>query len=182
MIGIYVRDAAQVSYWSLAMTAVQAVQSLYNPIMNSLYPHVVANQDFRPVKRLLFIGLPVVAIGTLAFWYLADIVMLVLGGSEYIDGAGVVRLVSPVLLFSFPVTMLGFPVLAAVGRERQLTTSSVIAACFHIVGLLLFAATGFFSIPSVAALRSCTEFVLMGGRIFFVNQWVRERRNSNEEL
>lgn len=174
MIGIYVTDTSQVSYWSIAMTAVGAIQSLYNPIVNSLYPHVVTHQDLRPVKRLLLVGMPAVFVGCIAFWLLADVVMLVLGGAKYVDGAGVVRLVTPVLLFSFPGMMLGFPVLAAVGKERWLTSSSMISAVFHVAGLAVLAATGTFSIFAVAVLRSCTEFVLVAGRMFFVVKWRRE--------
>lgn len=171
MIGVYISDAAQVSYWSLAMTAVQAVQSLYSPITNSLYPHVVVSRSLKPVKRLLLIGSPVVVVGCVAFWALSDVVMLVLGGPEYVAGSGVVKLVTPVLLFSFPGMMLGFPVLAAVGLERWLTASSMASAAFHIAGLVVLAATGSFVISAVAVLRSCTEFVLMAGRAFFVFKW-----------
>lgn len=173
MIGIYVKDAAQVSYWSLATMAVSAVQSLYSPLVNSLYPYVVANRDLRAVKRLLLIGMPVVAVGTVLFWALADVVMLVLGGADYVSGADIVRLVAPVLLFSFPAMMLGFPVLAAIGREKWLTTSSMVSAAFHIVGLVALVAAGTFTIPHVALLRSATEFVLMASRSAFVLRWRR---------
>lgn len=173
MIGVYIADAAKVSYWSLAMTAVQAVQALYNPIVNSLYPHVVVSHDLKPTKRLLMIGMPLVILGCFAFWLLSDYVMLVLGGESYIGGSGVVRLVTPVLLFSFPAVMLGFPVLAAVGRERWLTASSLVSAAFHVVGLIILAIFGRFTIPAVAILRSCTELVLMLTRVYFVAKWRR---------
>ena len=179
MIGVFVTDAAQVSYWSLSMSAVAAVQSLYNPLANSLYPHVVAHRDLAPVKRLLMIGLPIVSIGTFLFWQLANVVMLVLGGPGYVAGTEVVRRVAPVLLFSFPVIMLGFPVLAAVGRERWLTASSVISAAFHVTGLFILAAAGDFTIPAVAVLRSCTEFVLMAARILFVLRWRCSRADAD---
>lgn len=182
MIGLYVSDAAQVSYWSLAMTAVQAIQALYSPFVNSLYPHVVVSRDLKPVKRLLAIGMPVVIVGCVAFWLLADVVMLVLGGPDYVAGAYIVRFVTPVLLFSFPGNMLGFPVLAAVGRENWLTASSILAALFHVSGLLLLAAAGLFSVPRVAVLRSCTEFVLMAGWAFSVFVWWRGRKEKRWSL
>lgn len=183
MIGIYVQDAAQIAYWSIAMTAVAAVQSLYSPITNSLYPHVVSSRDFGAVKRFLLWGMPVVLAGTVAFFALADIVMLVLGGSSYLGGSGIVRLVSPVLLFSYPSMVIGFPVLAAAGKEVQLTASSLSAAVFHIAGLCVLAATGGFSVAHVAVLRCATEFAMMALRIAFVARWARgrKRRMSNEK-
>lgn len=180
MIGIYISDRSQVSYWSIATAAVSAIQSLYNPIVNSLYPHVVVRQDLKPAKRLLLVGIPVVVVGCVAFWLLADVVTFVLGGAKFLDGSIIVRLITPVLLFSFPGMMLGFPVLAAVGKEKWLTASSVISAGFHVAGLFALAALGMFTIPAVAILRSCTEFVLMAGRSFFVMRWRRERSLAPE--
>lgn len=178
MIGIYVQDANQVAYWSVAMTAIVAVQALYAPITNSLYPHVVSNGDFRAAKRFLIAGMPVVLIGTIAFSALSDTVMLVLGGPSYLGGSNIVRLVAPIFLFSYPSEVIGFPVLAAAGKEVQLTASSLGAAIFHIVGLCALAGVGGFSIVHVAALRCVTEFVMLALRCVFVIRWGRERRRS----
>lgn len=178
MIGIYVSDAAEISYWSIAMTAIQAIQTLYTPVSNSLYPHMCVQRDFALVKRLLIVGIPVVVIGTAAFALLSDIVMQVVGGPDYVDGAYVVAMVSPVLFFSFPAILLGFPVLAAVGWVRALTVSSLIPAVFHIVGLFLIAVGGWFSIAAVAILRCCTEAVLMASRVLFVFLYFRAARKG----
>lgn len=168
MIGIFITDPAEVSYWSLAMIAVTAVQSLYNPIVNSAYPHMVANRNFSVIRKFLVVGVPVVTLVTVAFGLAAQPIMLVLGGKEYLPGAYVIPYVAPVLLLSYPAMLLGFPVLAAIGREKLLTASSVAAALFHISGLAVLALTGSFTIVSVAVLRSCTEFVLLALRLIFV--------------
>mgnify|MGYP002510302069 CR=1 FL=1 len=173
-IGYCIQDAAQISYWSVAMTAVVAVQALYSPIANSLYPHMVKRRDFAILKRLLLIGMPVVIIGTVAFACLGDVVMLVLGGEEFVPGGYVIPMVAPILLFSFPAVMLGFPVLGAVGRIKKLTTSSVTASLFQICGLFLLALTGLFTLQTVAALRCSCEAVLMLTRIYFVWRFWRE--------
>lgn len=180
MIGIYITDSAQISYWSIAMTAVSAIQSLYTPITNSLYPHMVVRRDFALAKRLLMLGVPTVLVGTVAFAMLRDTVMLVIGGAEYLEGSYVIGLVSPVLFFSFPAMLLGFPILAAVGRERQLTVSSIVSAIFHITGLGALALAGQFTIPHVAVLRDCTEAVLLGVRVLFVWRVVRELANHED--
>lgn len=177
MIGIYVTDTSQISYWSIAMTAVSAIQSLYTPITNSLYPHMVIRRDFALAKRLLMLGMPTVLIGTVAFAMLRDTVMLVIGGTEYLEGSYVIGLVSPVLFFSFPAMLLGFPILAAVGRESELTASSIVSAGFHIAGLVVLALTGQFTIPHVAILRDCTEAVLLAARAWFVWRYLVCVRN-----
>lgn len=173
VIGALIVDRAQVAYWSIATTAVAAVQSLYTPITYSLYPHMVRRRDFHLLKKFLSFGLVVVTIGTLLFAALSEFIMRVLGGTEYLAGAPILVMIAPVLWFSYPAMLFGFPVLAAVGWVRQLTVSAVAGATFQLVGLLALAFGGWFSIESVAVLRCCTEAVLCFGRAAFVAQYLR---------
>ena len=113
------------------------------------------------------------------FGVFSDVIMLVLGGREYLDGSYILTMVSPVLFFSFPAMLIGFPVLAAVGREKQLTTSSVVSSLFHIIGLVALAAAGLFTIESVCILRCCTEALLLLMRAWFVWDWNKSRKLEN---
>jgi PST family polysaccharide transporter len=174
MIGIYISDAAQVSYWSLSMTVVAAVQSLFTPFTNSIYPNVVVSRNLAPVRKALKLGFPLVVAGCLALFFCADLVMRIFGGREYVAGAHILQIVIPTILLSFPSMMIGFPVLAAVDREKQLTTSSVVAATFHIAGLVTLALTSSFTIVAVAILRSITEGIMLVLRVAFVRQWRRQ--------
>lgn len=180
MIGLYIDDLAQVSYWSLALTAVSAIQSLYTPITNSIYPHVCETKDISVVKRYLKIGLPVVFVGTVLFAQLSGLLMTILGGSEYVAGSYVVKLVSPLLLLSFPAMLIGFPILAAVDRVKQLTLSSVIASVFHVAGLFVLLSIGCFGIVEIAVLRCLTEAVLLGMRVAFVALWMKAGRGAED--
>ena len=85
------------------------IQSLYIPITNSIYPHLIATKEFSLLKKLLKIGIPVCLIGTIAFYSLADVVVLMLGGSEYLPGVYVLQTLTPILFTSFIGTVIGFP-------------------------------------------------------------------------
>ena len=181
-IGYFITDAAQVSYWSIAMTAVVAVQALYSPITNSLFPHMVKRKDFDIFKKLMFVGMPVVLVGTIAFALLSDVIMMLLGGEEFMAGAYMITLVSPILFFSYPAQMLGTPVLAAVGRVRQMTVSSVTACLFQIAGLILLAALGAFTIEAVAILRCSSEAVLFIVRALFATQYFKSTKQPDTSI
>lgn len=172
MIGVYVDDVQEVAYWSLAMTAVSAIQSLYNPLVNTLFPYVSARRKLGIVRKFLVYGVPLVLVASIAFALAADPMMWVLGGSEYRAGAYVFPLVAPVLLLSFPAMLLGYPVLGAMGRASSLTRSSLIAAAFHVSGLVVLAICGSVDILSVAILRSCTELLLLVVRVLFVHRMI----------
>lgn len=175
LIGILVSDVAQISYWSISVSIISALQALFNPVANSLYPYMCANRDFDMAKRLLVIGIPLVAIVTVLLAVFSDFVMRVVGGAGYDEGASVLVMLSPVLLLSYPVILLGFPILAAFDEVEQLTLSTTVAAAFHIVGLGVLAVSGSFAIPAVAVLRCCTEGVLLGMRALLVRRLWRTR-------
>ena len=168
MIGIYIVNQAEISYWSLASMCISALQSLYTPIYNSIYPHVVAHRKFSLVKKALLIGFPVVIAAVILVIFLSPLAMWILGGSEYLDGSIVLQLLAPLLLFSYPAVLIGFPILAVINKEKLLTVSSVVAALFHITGLCAFAFFGCFTIVNVAILRCTTELVMLLLRVLFV--------------
>lgn len=157
LIGIAIKDSAQISYWSLSMTAVGAVQSLYSPIINSLYPHMVAQGDFGFAKRLAILSVPFVFGGTALFFALSEFIMLVLGGTQYLPGAYVLRLVAPVLVFSFYGMFFGWPVLGAVGKVKELTATTLVSSLTSIAVLVAVTVTGMASVAAFAVVRSLTE-------------------------
>lgn len=178
-IGIFISDQASISYWSIALTAIVAIQALYSPISNSIYPHMVKRADFELLTRILAIGTPVVIAIAILFAVFSNIIMLILGGEEYLPGAYVVSLVAPILVFSFPAVMLGYPVLGALGHVKELTATSAITGIFHIVVMIILAAFGMFTISSIAALRCCTEIILFATRLFFVHKYHSNELRNN---
>lgn len=174
LIGIYITNEADISYWSLAIMMISAIQALYTPITNSLYPHMIKKRDFRLARKLLVLGVIAALIGSIAYASLSDLVMAIIGGSAYMEGAYVLRLTSPILVFSYVVLLLGFPVLAAVGKVKQLTATSLIAAAFQIIGFVVLIATGSFELFAVAILRDLTEFVFMISRLACAMPYLRK--------
>ena len=166
LIGVAITDPAQICYWSLAMTAVNAVQALYSPIINSLYPHMVAGGDFGFAKKLIALSVPFVVVGTGLFICLSRTIVFILGGPEYLEGTYILVLVSPVLIFSFYGMMLGWPVLGAMGRVRELTRTTVISSLASVVMLLLAMASDMASVAIFAVIRSLTELIMCSMRAY----------------
>ena len=146
LIGIVITDKAMISYWSLAVTAINAIQSLYSPIVNSLYPHLVNGGDY--------VG------------------MLVLGGREYLAGSWVIAWISPVLLFSFYATMVGWPILGASGKVAQVTYTTVGSALFCIASLLAVSAAGVASMQAICVIRCLTEAIMCVSRVWLARGYL----------
>ena len=97
---------------------------------------------------------------------MAKLALLIIGGEKYVEAYGLFRLLIPILFFSFPAQMYGWPTLGAIGKVKQTTASTVIAAVFQILGLVFLILIDNFTLISLAILRCITEAVLMAVRMF----------------
>lgn len=71
------------------------------------------------------------------------------------------------MFFDMPAMMYGWPTLGAIDKARETTFTTVSAAAFQMIGLLILLAIGQFAIMNIALVRSATEFILFALRYFF---------------
>ena len=165
IIGVALTESADISYWSLAMTSITAVQTLFTPITNSLYPRMVTSGDYSFAVKLGKIALPVLVVGTIAYVALADIIVLILGGESYLPGSFVLVYTSPVLIISYYGMSFGWPVLGADGHVKEMTASTVTAGLFSVCSLLCLWGFGLFSLVTVSVVRVLTEALMASLRL-----------------
>ena len=166
LIGIFITEA-DVANWSLCTQLVVAVQSMYSPIINGIYPEMVRSKNIWLVKKSLKLFMPVVLAGSIFTLVVAKYVLLIIGGEQYVAAAPLLQMLVPVMFFGLPSMMYGWPTLGAIGKARETTFTTITAAAFQIIGLLILLAMGQFTIMNVALVRSVTEFVLFALRYFF---------------
>ena len=178
VMGIVGMPTAQIAYWGVAFQVVQAVQAMYDPITTSIYPHVAGKRDHKFVLLITLCLLPLVAAGCVLLYCLAGLAVKIIAGSAYLAAVPVLQALTPMLLFSFVAQMLGFPLLGALGRERQASFTTLVAAGAQILGLVGLALSHHFTLLSLALLRNVTELIFTILRIYFVGVFLRERRKS----
>lgn len=179
IIGLALTDRVDIAYWSLTLTTVTAVQALYGPITNSLYPHMLTSRDFGFAKKLALLAAPALAVGTAAYCLLSEPIMLVLGGSEYVGAAHVMWMIAPVLPISFYSMLIGWPVLGAMGRVKELTATTVVAGIFNVVVLLALYVAGLATLDAICVARWLVEAVLLAGRALVLWRVAREDKERN---
>ena len=173
LIGIML-PTAQIALWSVAMQIIAAVQVLFNPITTGIYPEMVRSRSAGLLKKVCKICVPLLILGCSALFFLARIAILIVSGEKYLDAVPLLRLLTPMLLFSFPAMLLGWPALGALGKVKQTTATTVISAVFQCAGLALLMAAGNFSLITIAVLRCATEFILFASRLGFCVRFRRE--------
>lgn len=163
----------EVAYWGVCIQAVAAVQALYTPITDSLYPVMVRERKFSRIKKMVKLFLPLVLAGCIAAYFLADFGITLIGGKGYAPAARIFRYLIPVLFFSFFAMLFGWPTLGAIDRNAETSRSTVYALSFQVLGLLVLLCTGYYSLVAVAILRSVTEAVLCGIRMLYIRKNIR---------
>ena len=175
MLGAVNLPSSQIAYWGVSYNLISAAQSLYSPIVNSLYPHMVAKKDFKFVKKILYIFMPAITLTTIIVSILSPQIINIFSGAQYSEAVPIFKALLPVLIFSFPAIVIGFPVLGVLGKVKETTFTTIIAAIFHIGGLILLVVIGKFTVLNVAILRSITELILLVTRGFVL---LNSRRNK----
>ena len=168
IIGIYLTDLKQIAYWGLCLNIITTIQQLYTPICNSIYPHMIKEKSLRFIHKIMAIFMPIVIAGCILSFAIAKEVMFILGGEKYIPATSLFRWMIPVLFFSFPAQIYGWPTLGAMGKEKQTTLSTIIASVSQIAGIVILILCQQFTVINLAILRGVTECLLMVARMLFV--------------
>ena len=166
-------SAEDVAYWGVCMQAVAAIQALYTPITESLYPVMIKEKSLRRIRSMVKLFLPLVFIGCAAAWLLSDFGITLIGGKAYLPAADLFRKLVPLLFFSFFSVLFGWPTLGAVDLNAETSRTTVSAVLFQISGLVLLILFHIYSLTSIAVVRDLSEAVLFGLRFrcFWRNRW-----------
>lgn len=180
IIGLAITSKTDIAFWSLTLTTVNAVQSLYTPIANSLYPHMIKNRDFGFARKLALVALPVLVLGIVAYCALSQPIMLVLGGPEYIGGAHVMWMISPIFIFSFYGILIGWPVLGAMGHVKELTVSTLFTGIVNVVSLLALYLAGLITLDVICVARWGCDALLLLVRVFMLWRAARSKTDFHK--
>ena len=166
VIGMHL-STTDVAYWSLVSYMLSAVMSFYTPITGGIYPDMVAHKTFSLVKKILRFFMPIIFLGCIFTLVVAKYALVIIGGKEYAAAASLLRAMTPLLALGFPVMLIGWPTLGAIGKAKEVTTSTIISAVFQATGLILLVLIDKFNLINIATVRILSESVLLSVRAFF---------------
>ena len=170
VIGIYLKDLTQIAHWGLCLNIILAIQGLYAPICNGVYPHMIKAKSLKFIHKTMLIIMPIVIAGCTFSFVIAEEALSIIGGEKYVSATSLFRCMIPILFFSFPAQLYGWPTLGALGKTKQTTMTTIIAAIAQVIGLAALVVMNCFTVHALALLRGLTEFLLMGLRMGCVYQ------------
>ena len=173
ILGFYF-GSAEIAYWSAAIQLMGTVQGLYGPISTSLYPYMVKTKNLSLVKKVMMLFMPCIIIATIVCYFLSGFIIGTFYGEQYGPAIWMFELLLLVLIFSFPAVMLGWPVLGAISKAKEITVSTTVSAVFQICCLLVLGVTHNMTMLNVCIARILTEAVMLLVRCYYCYKFRKE--------
>lgn len=168
LIGMIDKSGTVTGFYTSADKIVTIAKSGFSPISDSLYPYMIRNRDFKLVKKILVIVMPIIILGCVITGIYAEPICIMLFGEEFYGTAPVLVAMLPAIVAVFPSYILGFPTLGAMGLSRYANYSIIVGTITHIVGILLVAWIGKLGIISLAVMSSISEWSILIFRFIIV--------------
>lgn len=159
-----------VSYYSIAEKLYAALQSIFHPLVNTLYPYVANSKNKVLFYKLFKITISLNLILTLSLYIFSEYIIVKMFGVENIISADIFRVFIVSSLLHVPAILLGYPYLAALGYSNLANKSVVLSSIFHLFGIFILWNIDKISIYSVAIMVLATEAFLFTIRIYYVKR------------
>lgn len=178
LVGIYL-SKTDVAYWSVVMQLIAAVQSLYTPINNGIYPHMIREKNIKLPIRIFLVLIPLIIGGTAFAFITGEWWLVTISGEKYRGAITVFRYMLPLLIISFPSMLFGWPCLGAIDKQKQVTQSTIVAAVVQVAILFAFIITKNFNLITIALARLISESVMLFLRIYYCFKYKNDFITSN---
>lgn len=169
-------SSPMVGYYTSADKLISLGKTASSPIADSLYPYMIKQKNFRLVKKLLLVFMPVITVGVAIVYWLAEPICIWLFGAEYAEAGNVLRCLLPILLVILPTYILCFPVMVPLGLSKWANLSNVVGMCIQLLGLLSLVFADNLNIYTLCILSSMTEVIVFLFRLTVVLLYKKKLR------
>lgn len=156
------------TYSAAADKIITPVRNVMNPISDSLYPHMIKHKNFKLIKKTLLLFMPLIALGCGVLFVFAEPICLTFFGEDFGASIMPLRALLPVVFFTLPNYVLGFPTLGAMGLAKYANISTMFGTVIHLVNLGIAFFTGHLDVLTLCLLTSLTEFLILVFRIVVI--------------
>lgn len=162
-----------VGYYTSAEKLMVTAKNGVSPISDSIYPYMINNKDFKLVKKILTLLMPVIGLGCIVVFIFAEPLCAWFFGKEFAPVGNVLRALLPVIFVILPQYMLGFPTLSAVGLQRYANYSIYVGCVVDLIALIVLFVTGNVNAVTLALTVSLSEITILIFRIIVI---IRNRK------
>lgn len=168
LLDILTAGGAATGLYTSADKLITTGKNALSPVSDSLYPYMVKNRDFKLVKKVLTIAMPIIIVGCAGAFIWAEPLCALLFGADFAPAGKVLRAMLPVGIVILPSYICGFPMLSAMGLTKHANYSVIFGTVCHLVMLLTLYLTGAITTVSLGCAVSITETLILTYRLVVI--------------
>ncbi|MEK9727110.1 MAG: oligosaccharide flippase family protein [Candidatus Margulisiibacteriota bacterium] len=115
-----------------------AITTFYAPLIETIYPYLSRTKNKSFIKKILTGSVTINTIGCIGAFFLAPWLVPFILGTEFKAAIGLFQWMLIIAFLHLPSSMIGYPVLAALGYVKTANRSVILGAILHIVMILVF--------------------------------------------
>lgn len=170
VLGLFTTNVA-VGYYSMAEKLYQAMQYLYTPLTQTLYPYITKSKNTKIFKKLFkLVVLMNLILVFVIFIFSSNIFYLLFTEGTSLESIKVFHIFLVVMIVVVPSIMLGYPFLAAMGYPVYANKSVIYGSLIHFVGLFILILIGKIQPVTVALMVLITESCVFLLRMYWVRR------------
>ena len=160
IIGILYPGQSIVGYYSSADKMMSMVKSTASPLADSLYPYMMRNKDFKLIKRIMLVLMPIILVGALIGFVYAEPISVLLFGKDYAGAKNILRCLIPAMIVILPTYIICFPVLVPLGLSKYANMSNIIGAILQVAFLVILFLSRNLNVYTICISSSMSEVLV----------------------
>ncbi|MDT0602796.1 oligosaccharide flippase family protein [Thalassotalea castellviae] len=170
--------SVQVAYYSAAEQLYKGAQAFFAPLSQALYPNMLKNRNFSLLFKVMKWAVLCCLTGVLIGSVIGEQVLELLFGEEFVNANSVLLIFLITLMFTTPSTMLGYPLLGALGKVSLANRSVFLGGALQLCLLSFCYLLGYTTAFSVALCVLLVELLVFFLRAYWGNRYLRANANS----
>jgi len=170
VLGIFTNNT-MVGYYSIAEKLYQAMQQIYKPMVQVLYPYIAKHRNIKLFKKIFTVSVIINILGIILLFfigqYIFDLLFTTEIGKESLEVFHILLVANIIVV---PSILLGYPFLGALGFAIYANSSVIYGSFFHILGLGILVLLKQVTIYNVALLVLSTEILVFSIRLYWVKR------------
>jgi PST family polysaccharide transporter len=158
-----------VGYYAAAEKLFIAMRTAFYPLVTALYPYMANRRQVGIFKKLFYPAVGGAIIAAVVIFNFSDVITELVFGAGFAPSASVLQLFSLIVPIVTASILLGYPFLAALGREKYANFSIAIGSVSHL--LLIVLLIPFMTMHRIVLVTMLTETIILAIRIYGVHKY-----------
>lgn len=168
VLGLYTNNI-MVGYYSIAEKLYQAIQAMYSPLVQILYPYISKTKNILVLRNIIIATLPIFLLGIGGLYvFSSEILVFIFDKSIHEDTIVVFHILLISAVVTFVSSLIGYPLLGALGYSSYINRWIIYASIFHCASLCLLILLGHISIYSISFIVCLTELFIFISRVYLL--------------